>query len=110
MSTRTTRTRHPAEPSGAAEIRTDRTDWNLRWSSVGIGGALGIAVAFAAVALCDSIAASPGEPGWLRWLRVFADHPIRGSIAASLLFAAFSRRAPEPRAPEIVERDGSRSA
>ncbi len=72
---------------------------------MGIGVAFGIAVAFLANATCDSIAASPGEPGWLRWLRVFADHPIRGSIAASLLFAALS-----PRAPEITDRDGSRSA
>jgi len=104
MSTRTTPIHRPVEPSGAAEVRSERVAGNPRWSSVGIGVAFGIAVAFLANATCDSIAASPGEPGWLRWLRVLADHPIRGSIAASLLFAAFS-----PRAPEITDRDGSRS-
>jgi hypothetical protein len=105
MSTRTTPSHRPVEPSGPVEVRPEHAAENLRWSSLGICGAFGIAVAFIAIATCDSIAASPGEPGWLRWLRVFADHPIRGSIAASLLFTAFLRRA-----PEITNRGGSRSA
>jgi hypothetical protein len=98
-------THRPVEHAGAAEARAERTASSPRWSTLGIGGAFGIAVAFIAIATCDSIAASPGEPGWLRWLRVFADHPIRGAIAASLLFFAFS-----PRAPVIADRDGTRSA
>jgi hypothetical protein len=105
MSTRTTPIHRPAEPAGTGEVRAEHEAGNLRWSALGIWGTLGVAVTFVAIWTCDSIAAAPGEPGWLRWLRVFADHPIRGSIAASLLFAAFSRRA-----PEITDRDGSRSA
>jgi hypothetical protein len=93
------------KPAGASEALAERTEANPRWSALGIRSAFGIAVAFIAIATCDSIAASPGEPGWLRWLRVFADHPVRGAIAASLLFFAFSRRE-----PESMDRDGSRSA
>jgi hypothetical protein len=55
-----------------------------------ISVAVGLAVAFAAVVVRDSIAVSPGEPGWLRWLRVLADHPIRAGLAASLLVLALS--------------------
>jgi hypothetical protein len=102
MSTRVTQpeaTPEPASPDGVAPAETgvsrraDADDLaarsvaaSLSWSPL----AFGISIAFTAVVVCDSIAARPGEPGWLRWLRVFADHPIRGTVASSLLFFALS--------------------
>ena len=56
----------------------------------------GVASALAAVLVCGSIAPSSGEPPWLRWLRVVADHPVRSAAAASLLFAALAPRARNP--------------
>ena len=50
----------------------------------------GVVVGFAAAAVRDLIAVAPREPGWLRWLRVLADHPIRAGIAASLVVLALS--------------------
>lgn len=55
-----------------------------------IAVAVGLTVALAATVVRDSIAVSPGEPGWLRWLRVLADHPIRAGVATSLLLLALS--------------------
>ena len=59
---------------------------------------IGVGVAMAALILRDSIAVSPGEPAWLRWLRVLADHPIRAGLAASLLLLALS-----PTKPDVEE-------
>jgi hypothetical protein len=72
-----------------------------RWSSLWLGAA----VAIAAVVVRGSLAVSPGEPGWLRWLRVLADHPIRAGIAASLLFIALS-----PPTSDVEEPDGPPSS
>jgi len=55
---------------------------------------LGVAGALAAVVLCDWIEPRPGEAVWLRWLRVFADHPLRGAAAIALLAFALRRRSP----------------
>ena len=51
-------------------------------------GALALSVS--ATFVCEAIRPEPGEPLWLRWLRVLADHPVRGFLAAALLLLAFS--------------------
>jgi len=59
----------------------------------------GAASALAAVLVCGSVAPEPGEPAWLRWLRVLADHPLRSAFASSLLFVALAPRARRPGGP-----------
>jgi len=74
-----------AEPGTAPEPPA-----RVRWAPI----VFGIVVSLAATAITSSIEPSPGEAGWLRWLRIFAAHPIRGSAAASLLYLAVSPRSP----------------
>jgi hypothetical protein len=51
---------------------------------------LALALPAAAVLACDAIRPEAGEPLWLRWLRVLADHPVRASLAAALFILAAS--------------------
>jgi hypothetical protein len=53
---------------------------------------LGVVGAFAVVVVCDSIDPSAGETALLRWLRVCADHPIRGGAAIALFSFALRPR------------------
>lgn len=66
--------------------------------SIQIGVGVGVAIAIAIFR--GSIAVAPGEPGWMRWLRVLADHPIRAGLAASLLLFAFSRSSADVEEPK----------
>jgi len=61
---------------------------------------LALALPAAAMLACAAIRPEPGEPAWLRWLRVLADHPVRASLAAALVILAVSPPAeaePPPR-------------
>ena len=53
--------------------------------------ALGIAVWWAASLLVDRLAPGPDELLAIRWLRVVADHPVRGSLGLALLLGAALR-------------------
>jgi hypothetical protein len=59
----------------------DRTGWvrPLREVCAGLG------IALAVVLATPWIEPSSDEAGWLRWLRVVADHPVRCGLAATLL-------------------------
>jgi len=57
-----------------------------------------LAVTVTATLVCEAMLPEPGEPLWLRWLRVFADHPVRGFLAAALLLLALGR-ACDPQGP-----------
>ena len=53
--------------------------------------ALGIALWGAASLLVEGLEPGPGELAAVRWLRVVAEHPVRGSLGLALIVGATLR-------------------